>query len=138
VIPVADLFSASQVDERKETLTSAELRFRSLRDPMLGRTPKAMNLLRYRTEFSTRVALGLSCFIFVLVGAPVGMIFRRGSFIGAGIMALLIVFALYYPLHEAGKSLAYERVMRPEYSMTLPGIFVGIIGLVLTWRVVRQ
>jgi len=138
IIPVENLFAASQTGTRKETLTSAELRYRSIRDPMVGRSANAGNLLKYRTEYATRVALALSCIVFVLVGAPVGMLARRGSFIGAGIVALLIVFVLYYPLHEAGKNMALEEVLRPEYAMALPGIFVGIIGLYLTFRVIRK
>jgi hypothetical protein len=137
-IEVADLFEAGAVDERKETLTSRELRFLALRDPMLGRTPRAMRLLRYRTEYSTRIALGLSCLVFVLIGAPVGMLSRRASFIGAGIVALLIVFVFYYPMHEVGKNLAYERILEPEFSMALPGLFVGLLGVIMTWRVARR
>jgi len=138
IIPVDSLFAASQAGVRKETLTSAELRFYSIRDPLLGRSADSMKLLRYRTEVATRIALALSCIVFVLVGAPVGMLFRRASFIGAGIMALLIVFVLYYPLHEAGKHMALEEVLEPEYAMALPGALVGIVGLYLTIKVIRR
>jgi len=138
IVPVESLFAASQAGVRKETLTSAELRFYSVRDPLLGRSLNSTKLLRFRTEVATRMALALSCIVFVLVGAPVGMLFRRASFIGAGIMALLIVFVLYYPLHEVGKQMAHEEVLSPEYAMALPGALVGIVGLFLTVKVIRQ
>ncbi|MEN8149169.1 MAG: LptF/LptG family permease [Planctomycetota bacterium] len=136
--PVEDLFEGSRKATRKETLTSADLRFHTIRDPRLGRPEKTKYLLQYRTEYSTRVALALASFLFVLIGAPVGMLGRRASFVGAGIVALLIAFVLYFPLHEVGKNLAMSRVLPPEWAMAIPGTVVGLIGLVLTIRVVRQ
>ena len=136
--PVDELFAGSRKETRKEVIPSAEIRFNTFRDPLLGRSPQAGYLISYRTEISTRVALAVSSFLFVLIGAPVGLMGRRGSFMGAGIVALMVAFVLYYPLHEIGKNLAMEKVIPPEIAMAIPGFVVGMIGLVLTIRVVRQ
>ena len=139
-IPVSELFASSRRETRKEVITSDVLRFHTIRDPLLtyARKQNPRYLLTYRTEVSTRVALALSSFLFVLVGAPVGMLGRRSSFVGSGLIALLIAFVLYYPLHEIGKNLAMTRILPPEFAMLMPGIAVGGIGLYLTVRVLRQ
>ena len=138
IFAVDELFAGSRKETRKEVIPSAELRFSTFRDPLLGRSAQAGYLISYRTEIATRVALAVSSFLFVLIGAPVGLMGRRSSFMGAGIVALMVAFVLYYPLHEIGKNLAMEKVIPPEPAMAIPGIVVGIIGLALTIRVVRQ
>jgi lipopolysaccharide export LptBFGC system permease protein LptF len=137
VFPISDLFETQPDRERKEVLTSRELRFRFVRDPALSRKAGGLKMSRFRYEYLKRISLAFSCFFFVFVGAPLGMLFRRGSFIGAAILALLIVFLIYYPLLEIGKSLAGEKTISPELATALPGIGVGLIGLVLTIKVIR-
>jgi lipopolysaccharide export LptBFGC system permease protein LptF len=137
VFPISDLFDTRIDRERKEVLTSGELRFRFSRDPQLAGKLGGLKMIRFRFEYLRRIALAFSCFVFVLIGAPLGMLFRRGSFIGATIIALLIVFLIYYPVLEAGKNMAGERTISPELATALPGLVVGLIGIGLTIKVVR-
>lgn len=137
-LPVDSLFGRGSGKERLSIITSDDLLLRIHRDPLLGRPPDDHKLLEYRTEVAARISLAFACFLFVLVGAPLGMLFRHGSFVGAGLVAILVAFLLYYPLHEVGRRLASEGTAPAGLAMSLPGGVVGLLGLGLLVRVLKR
>ena len=137
-VAVESLFAAGRKKERREVITNDELRFRAVRDPLLGRDPDDEKLLGYRTEIAARTSLALACIVFVLVGVPIGLLFRHGSFVGAGFIAILIAFLIYYPLHEVGWNLSYQGKLAPGLAMSIPGVVVGGVGVFLLAKVLRR
>jgi len=84
-------------------------------------------------EASKRLALSLSCFAFVLLGAPLGMISKRKeSSSGIGI-SLLLVFFFYFFIILAN-SLTGRPEWRPDLIVWLPIIGAEIAGF---WMVHR-
>ena len=84
-------------------------------------------------EASKRLALSLSCFAFVLLGAPLGMISKRKeSSSGIGI-SLLLVFCFYFFIILAN-SLVGHPEWRPDLIVWLPVIGAQVAGF---WMVHR-
>ncbi len=135
---VAELFGAGSTLLDRSQMTNAELRYRFTRDPLLGRNPRGANIVRFRMEYWRRLSLAFACLVFALVGTPVGVLFRRGSFVGAGLVGAATAFLGYYPLLEVGKSLVYEGVVSPELGMSLPCLVLAAAGVLLLLRVCRH
>lgn len=82
---------------------------------------RRMELNRYEVEFHKRISVAFSAFFFLLFGAPVGLLLRRGG-VGTGFMVGLVFFALYYVLLLAGQNLADSGKLAPAIGMWLPNL----------------
>jgi lipopolysaccharide export system permease protein len=136
--PIDKLFGVDAASRRRNLLTNEELRHLYTRAQLLGRDPKAPNLVRMKIEYYGRISLALACVVFALVGAPMGILFRRGSFMASGFVALIVAFVIFYPLREAGRSLAEFRGAPPALAMFLPCLVLLVLGLVLLSRVLSR
>jgi len=85
------------------------------------------------TEVAEKVAIGFSCFIFILLGIPMAVITRRREkSINLGIAFLII--GIYYIMLMAFESLAHQGLLPPQIAVWLPNILMGLIGGFLTFR----
>jgi len=84
-------------------------------------------------EVSTRMALSLSCYAFVLLGAALGMkIQRKESSIGIAV-SLLLVFVFYFFIIIADAMVNYPR-FQPHLIVWIPFVAAEIIGYALIKR----
>ena len=88
---------------------------------------------RYWVEIHKKFALPVACIVFILVGAPVGIMARRGGFAVAGAMSLGF-FVIYWALLIAGEELADRGLLSPFMAMWGANIILSLIGLVLILR----
>ena len=81
----------------------------------------------FQYELHARYAMSASCLLFLLLGAPTGLILRRGSRLGA--LAIAVVYALAYYLlsMRLGKQLALKQVVPAPLAAWLT------TGLGLAW-----
>jgi len=108
------------VEAGKKTNASEPDRMKS--DELKSRVKyKNLEVARYQVELQKRLSLAFSAFFFVLFGAPVGLLLRRGG-VGTGFIVGLIFFALYYVLLLAGENLAESGKLSPFVGMWLPNI----------------
>jgi lipopolysaccharide export system permease protein len=84
---------------------------------------KDLEVARYEVELQKRLSLAFSAFFFVLFGAPVGLLLKRGG-VGTGFIVGLIFFALYYVLLLAGENMAESGRLSPFVGMWLPNIIL--------------
>jgi lipopolysaccharide export system permease protein len=84
---------------------------------------KNLEVARYEVELQKRLSLAFSAFFFVLFGAPVGLLLKRGG-VGTGFIVGLIFFALYYVLLLAGENMAESGRLSPFVGMWLPNIIL--------------
>jgi lipopolysaccharide export system permease protein len=84
---------------------------------------KGLEAARFQVELQKRLSLAFSAFFFVLFGAPVGLLLRRGG-VGTGFIVGLVFFALYYVLLLAGENLAESGRLSPFVGMWLPNIIL--------------
>lgn len=93
-------------------------------------------LLALLAEFQMRPALALGCLFFVLVGCPVGIWFSKSDYLSSFITCFLPIIIIYYPLVLAGTGLAKEG-HNPILTVWLADIVMGLLSLVLFWRLTR-
>ena len=104
--------------------------FRDLRKAMANPGNDARTTRDLFLEFHRRLALPFACFVFALIGVPLGLQNRRAGK-SSGFSICIALLLLYYILLTAGKTLGQKGVISPAISMWLPNIlFIGL-GLYL-------
>ena len=88
---------------------------------------------RYMAAYHKKYALSLACFVFVLVGAPLGVLAKRGGF-GVGAAISLIFFVLYWMIMISGEKIAERGILDPMISMWLANTVMIVVGIALMVR----
>jgi lipopolysaccharide export system permease protein len=91
----------------------------------------------YLVEIYKKYSIPWACFVFVLIGAPLGVMARRGGF-GVAASLSLGFFLLYWASLIGGEKLADREIMEPWVGMWMANIFMGILGVLLTLRINRE
>jgi lipopolysaccharide export system permease protein len=92
---------------------------------------------RYLVEVHKKFSIPFASIVFILVGAPLGIASRKGS-MGIGITLSIFFFLLYWICLILGEDLADRRFLHPMLAMWFPNILIGISGMYLTWRTVKE
>jgi lipopolysaccharide export system permease protein len=101
------------------------------RDEQLALTRK---ISEYRVEIQKKLSIPVACVVFVLVGAPLGMLARRGGLAAGFFSAVFFIF--YYLCLIGGEQLADRLLLSPWLAMWLPNLALGTLGIYLTFRAV--
>ncbi len=96
-----------------------------------------MEISQYLVEIHKKYSIPFACLVFVLVGAPLGIMARRGG-LGTGVIYSLAFFVLYWVAMIRGEALADKLEVTPVWAMWGPNVIVGIGGLWLLWRVASE
>ncbi len=91
----------------------------------------------FEVEIYKKTAIAFACLIFVLVGAPVGMM-TRTSGVGMSFSVSSFVFLVYYIALIGGEELADRGFLSPLLSMWMANILLGIVGIILIIMSVRE
>ena len=83
-----------------------------------------------------RISLAAGSFFFVLLGAPVGILFARRDFLSSFMVCFMPIIVVYYPLTLAGVNIGKEGDF--DKSIIFLGNFtLGLVAL-FVWRKVRK
>jgi lipopolysaccharide export system permease protein len=121
--------------------TTALIRARTLTSALATAAFRIESLERqidqYWVEIHKKYAIPAACIIFVLVGAPLGIMARRGGF---GIAATLSLgfFVLYWAFLIGGEKLADRNILSPFWGMWGANIIIGAMGSYLTFKIGRE
>jgi lipopolysaccharide export system permease protein len=122
---------------------------RSLRQPALRAAETAAARLRGQIESQKRLinsmmievhkkySIPTACVVFVLIGAPLGVLARRGG-IGVGLGMSLGLFIVYWAFLIAGEELADRLIVNAFWAMWSANFLIGGVGMVLLAAVVRE
>lgn len=88
----------------------------------------------YEVEIQKKYAIAAACAVFALVGAPIGLRFRRGG-LGLVIGVSSAVFVMYYVWLIGGEELADRLIVSPLAAMWTLNLVLGAVGLVALWRI---
>jgi len=92
---------------------------------------------QFEVEIYKKYAIPFGCFLFVIVGCPLGIITKRGNFgISAGISLIFYVFSWISLI--GGEKLADRGFLSPFLSMWLGNITLGIVGIIIMIRVSNE
>ena len=92
---------------------------------------------RYRVEIYKKNSIALACFVFVLIGVPLGLAIPRA---GVGLVASLAVavFLFYWISLVGGEKMADRGMLPPVVGMWGANGIVGLLGLYLVVRETRD
>lgn len=88
-------------------------------------------------EIFSKFALSLACFIFFLIGAPLGALIRKGG-LGTPAIISVLFFVFYWVIDISGKKLARDGAVAPELGVFISSVVLGPIGIWLTWKAVHD
>lgn len=92
---------------------------------------------QYGVEIHKKIALPFASLIFVLLGAPLGIMARKGS-MGVAISLSLGFFVLYWAFLIGGEKLADRQILNPMIAMWAANILLLFVGIYLTWRAIKE
>lgn len=96
---------------------------------------KSINI--FLVEVHKKYSIPVACIVFVLIGAPLGiLIHQKGWAVAAGLS--LGFFLLYWAFLIGGEILADRQIISPVVAMWSPNVLVGGAGLLLVLKTIRE
>ncbi|MDP8202569.1 MAG: LptF/LptG family permease [Candidatus Tenebribacter burtonii] len=95
------------------------------------------DIRKYQVEIHKKYAIAFACVIFVLIGAPIGMM-TKTSGVGMSFSVSAIVFLIYYGALTLGEEFADKGVVSPFLAMWISNIVFSIIGIYLVIISVKE
>jgi lipopolysaccharide export system permease protein len=92
---------------------------------------------QYLVEIHKKYSIPVACIVFILVGAPLGIMSRRGGF-GVAASLSLGFFILYWACLIGGEKLADRDIVSPAIGMWSANVLIGGAGAYLTMRAARE
>jgi lipopolysaccharide export system permease protein len=128
---------------KSEMLLYARLldKLRNERNAMVGRYSRLEGMRKeinkYQVEIYKKYALPAACIVFVLIGAPLGTMTRKGGF-GVAASISLFFFLVYWAFLIGGEKLADRDFFAPFWGMWSANILLTIAGILLVLKTVRE
>lgn len=91
-------------------------------------------IAQFQVEVHKKVSIPAACLIFVLIGAPLGILTRNGNLGFAAIMAT-IIFTYYWIGIIQGEKLADRLIISPFWGMWFSNLTLLALGFYLTLKV---
>ena len=85
---------------------------------------------KYMVEVHKKYSIPVACIIFVLIGAPLGVMVRKGGF-GVAASISLFFFLVYWAFLIGGEKLSERGFFSPFWGMWTANILLGIAGILL-------
>jgi lipopolysaccharide export system permease protein len=139
--PVEDHFITLKIlEDNKRRVFIADNTISSLRE-MSSAAVNTGNSIRWRMERAAqymvevhkKISIPVGCMIFVLVGAPLGMLTRKGN-IGFNAVISTIFFTYYWMGIIQGEKLADRMIISPFMGMWFTNLTLLVVGIILLVR----
>jgi lipopolysaccharide export system permease protein len=136
-----------EIDKKTEEISAASallLTTNPAADPQhienlrTARQTYQVQVLHLHVEMLMRPALSAGCLCFILVGCPVGIWFSRSDYLSSFITCFLPIVLVYYPLMLCGTNMAKEAKFHPAVLVFAADSVVGLMGLWLFRRLLRN
>ena len=92
---------------------------------------------KYEVEIYKKYAIPAACIIFILIGAPLGVMVKKGGF-GVAASISLFFFLVYWAFLIGGEKLAERGFFSPFIGMWAANIVLGFLGIILTVKTNRE
>ena len=101
-------------------------------------TKPHLDRLRYaRVEYHKKFSIPFACFVFGLIGVPLGLVVKRsGKMVGFGIGLGLVL--VYYLLLQVGQDTGRSGVLPAGFAIWLPNLVIGLLGFGCAMRVILE
>jgi lipopolysaccharide export system permease protein len=141
-----------EINQIERSLTDVEDKLANIEDLSSRDVKKYKNSLRikkdkiaarqgdireYQVEIHKKYAIAFACLVFVLIGAPIGMMTRTNG-VGMAFTVSSIVFILYYGALTLGEELADKGNISPALAMWFANALFAVVGVYLVITSVRE
>ncbi|RPI00239.1 MAG: YjgP/YjgQ family permease, partial [Calditrichaeota bacterium] len=92
---------------------------------------------RLMVEVHKKYSIPAACFVFVMIGAPLGIMSRKGSMAVAGGIAF-VFFLIYWASLIGGEELADNNFITPFWAMWSANIICGLGGIYLIFHSIHE
>lgn len=92
---------------------------------------------KYGVEIHKKFSIPFACIVFILVGAPLGVMTRHGG-IAVAIILSIFFFLLYYVFLIGGEELSDLAIIPPFWAMWTPNIILTIVGIFLVYHTIWE
>ncbi len=92
---------------------------------------------KYTVELHKKFSIPLASLVFILIGAPLGIMAQKGGF-AVSMAFSLGFFIIYWAFLIAGEEFADRGSLSPALSMWLPNLILGALGIFLCYRTSRE
>ena len=92
---------------------------------------------KYEVELHKKFSLPVACILFIMTGASLGVLFRKGGFTIATSLSFGF-FLVYYILMIGGEDLADRNILSPVVGIWSPNVLLFIISAYLLLHTVRE
>ena len=82
----------------------------------------------FETEKQMRTAMACGSFFFVLLGAPVGILFAKGDFLSAFITCFVPIIIVYYPLTLLAVNVGKDDIVNPTVALWAGNTILGVLA----------
>lgn len=89
---------------------------------------------QYMVEVHKKISIPIGCIIFVMLGAPLGLLTRKGN-IGFNAVISTILFTYYWMGIIQGEKLADRMIISPFMGMWFANITLLVVGIILLIKV---
>jgi lipopolysaccharide export system permease protein len=129
-----ELASGSDSQVRAANLKDAEATVNRLRGQIESQNRLINSMM---IEVHKKYSIPVACVVFVLIGAPLGVMARRGG-IGIGMGLSLGLFILYWAFLIGGEELADRLIVNAFWAMWSANFLIGAVGLGLLGGVIHE
>jgi lipopolysaccharide export system permease protein len=138
---MAALFSPSPDDSTNKPIGKVYNLNRETRAKLTFLSKNALNydkeINSMEVEIQKKFSIPVACIAFVLIGAPLGSMARKGGF-ATGISLSLFFFIVYWAFLIFGEQLADADTLPAFWAMWLPNFIISGVGIVLIIMYIRQ
>ncbi len=92
---------------------------------------------KYAVEIHKKFSLPVACILFVMTGASLGVLFRKGGFTIATSLSFGF-FLIYYIFLIGGEDMADRNLVTPAVGMWFPNVILFIVSAYLLLHTVRE
>jgi len=92
---------------------------------------------KYKIEIYKKYSIPAASFAFILIGAPLGILSRRGG-MGVAVVVSLIIFTIYWGFLIGGEDMADRGIVSPFLAMWAADILTTIAGIYLLIKVISE
>ncbi|MBN1597357.1 MAG: LptF/LptG family permease [Bacteroidales bacterium] len=131
------LFEKLNFKEQLSILDAALSYARSARSYVDGSSQnmdiKIQKLRRFEIEWHRKFTIAFACFVFLLIGAPLGAIIRKGG-LGLPLVISTLFFIFYYIISLLGEKVVRESILPDYQGMWLASGLFFTVGIFLTYK----
>jgi len=95
------------------------------------------NISSLQVEIHKKYSIPVACIIFIFVGAPLGIVTKKGN-MGVAVGISMLFFLMFWVSLIQGEILADRQIVSPAFAMWSADIIVGVIGLLLILVTVNE